>query len=297
MVMKSQTTPQTPHRRPRVSSSGSETDTPLRKRQNIEKLENMANLTLKEVNLTDLYSLMLDMKTAQDEMKKNQEHFQITVQTQITALESKIDTKMDSVHRHIEKEINEVKLEMMQEKEKHDEQMRNLQSQVSRAETEVKKIPKKSSDEYKLIFKNIKQENISDIEDLDSVKLFIDNIIKEIEVDTESINIEILNRNAYSDNSKSNGPQRRARSVISVYFPNDEDRKQVLKNKRKLKNIEKLSHIYIEVDKTRYERQTEANLRKIIKTVPTLRMRGGKIINVPNENNEHGSDPNETKAS
>ena len=151
-----------------------------------------------------------------------------------------------------------------------------------------------------MIFKNIKQEDISDIEDLDSVKLFIDNIIKEIEVDTESINIEILNRNAYSDNSKSNGPQRRAMSVISVYFPNDEDRKQVLKNKRKLKNIEKLSHIYIEVDKTRYERQTEANLRKIIKTVPTLRMRGGKIIKVPNvsnENNEHGSDLNETKAS
>ncbi|CAC5362784.1 unnamed protein product [Mytilus coruscus] len=105
-------------------------DSLLRKRQNIENLENMANLTIKEVNLQDLFTLMIDMKLSQDEMKKNQKQFQNTVQTKITALESKLDAKMESVHHHIENEINEVKFEIMQDREKREEQMKILHSRV-----------------------------------------------------------------------------------------------------------------------------------------------------------------------
>ena len=57
----------------------------------------------------------------------------------------------------------------------------------------------------------------------------------------------------------------------------------MLISKKKLRQKEGLSHIYIDVDKSKHERQTEANLRKLLKSVPTLKMRGGRVVDIPEQ--------------
>lgn len=85
-----------PHRRPRVSLSGSDSDTPLRKKQNTENIENMA---IKEFNLQDLYTILVDMKSSQDQLKKDQDSFQTIVKDRISSLEEKLKNKLDLIHQ------------------------------------------------------------------------------------------------------------------------------------------------------------------------------------------------------
>ena len=86
----------------------SDTYTPCRKRQN---MESKAQLTLKEVNLKDLYELLIGMKSSQDDLKEKQESFQKIVQSRISSLEEKLDNKLGSIHEHFKKEIIEVRQE------------------------------------------------------------------------------------------------------------------------------------------------------------------------------------------
>lgn len=66
-----------PHRRPRVSSSGSYSDTPHRKKNKALKKREYGRTNKKEVNLKDLYtSIYVGMKSSKDRVKRDQNSLQ-----------------------------------------------------------------------------------------------------------------------------------------------------------------------------------------------------------------------------
>ena len=279
----------TPLRCPRKSSSGSDTDSPLRKRQhivnmNMEDMQDMTQLTMKEVNLQDLYTLLIDVKSSQEQLKQGQDSFQKSVHSQISNLENKLDKNLESIQRQFEHDIQDVRCEMQRTTEKTKEQLDTLSREVDLFEmVAVRNDPEKSF-ALKLIFKNIKSEDIEDLEDTIYIRTYVESIIRAIELDPKIQDVEILNKanivNIKNERSgKGSGATRkRAKVVTAVYFRNDADMHNVLKNKRKLKDNERFSHLYIEVDKTKHERQTEANIHKLLKTLPTLKLRGGRVV-------------------
>jgi len=168
---------------------------------------------------------------------------------------------------------------MQRTTEKTKEQLDTLSREVDLFEMVAEK-----SSALKLIFKNIKSEDIEDLEDTIYIRTYVESIIRAIELDPKIQDVKILNKanivNIKNERSgKGSGATRkRAKVVTAVYFRNDADMHNVLKNKRKLKDNERFSHLYIEVDKTKHERQTEANIHKLLKTLPTLKLRGGRVV-------------------
>lgn len=136
-----------------------------------------------------------------------------------------------------------------------------------------------------LIFKNINACNIENTEDPIYIRLYIEKILREIGLDPDIEKIEVVNVNKGEGQAvnETDSDRKQQTLVIAVYLRNIEDRRNVLLNKKKLRHIESFSYIYVEIDKTKHERQTEANLRKLVKTVPSLEMRGDRVVNVPDQ--------------
>ena len=57
-----------------------------------------------------------------------------------------------------------------------------------------------------------------------------------------------------------------------------EDRNAILSSKRQLSTKERFKRVYIEPDRQRHERITEANMRLLAKKCPGLEFRRGRII-------------------
>lgn len=64
-------------------------------------------------------------------------------------------------------------------------------------------------------------------------------------------------------------------------FANEKQRSEVLKNKRKLRDIEEHKTVFIEPDRSRHERIQEANMRRIVKSIPNLQFRGDRVVEKP----------------
>lgn len=116
-----------------MSSSGSDSDTPLSKRQHtlnktMDEKKDMAELTMKEVKLTDLYTLLMDVKSSQEQLKQGQDSFQESVHTRISNLESKIDKNLESIQNQFQYDIQEVRREIQRDSEKTKEKLDMLSS-------------------------------------------------------------------------------------------------------------------------------------------------------------------------
>lgn len=215
-----------PHRCPCVSSSGSDSDTPLRKKQNTENIENMAELTIKEVNLQDLYTILVDMKSSQDQLKKDQDSFQTIVKDCISSLEEKLENKLDLIHQQFKSELNVVRKEIEKESKVTNEELKKINSRVDQVEMTVRNQPEKKSTHNKLIFKNIKACDIENTEDPLYIRLYVEKILREIELETDIEKIEVLNVNKGEDQAgnETGSDRKQPRLVIAVYFRNTDDK-------------------------------------------------------------------------
>ena len=230
------------------------------------------------------------MKSSQEQMRSDQVSFQTSVQNRISNIESKLDKKFSNMHESLSQEICKVKQDFVQASVKSDEQLKGLESRISTIEAKVKNNPEKSSMAHKLIFKNIKYpQDISSLENKVLIKQTIDKIVEEIcatdDIDVQIVDVEVLNNASKQDEQaqvstgENTGPYRnRGRLVLGIYFRNEKERQHVLSNKKRLRGSDRFSHIYVETDKSRAERITENNIRQLIKNIPTLRMRGGKVV-------------------
>lgn len=88
-----------------------------------------------------------------------------------------------------------------------------------------------------MIFKNIKTCNVENTADPLYIRLYVENIIREIKLETDIEKIEVLNENESEDQAGNEtcSDRKQPRLVIAVYFLNIEDRRSVLLNKKKLK--------------------------------------------------------------
>jgi uncharacterized coiled-coil protein SlyX len=58
------------------------------------------------------------------------------------------------------------------------------------------------------------------------------------------------------------------------------DRVKVLKAKYALKTIEKYKAVYIDIDRSTQERRMDSNIRALVKAIPTLEYKRGKIVQI-----------------
>ena len=191
-------------------------------------------------------------------MKQGQESFQRSVHTRISSLDSKLDTNLDCIQKQFQHDIQDVRREMQRTNDNAKEQLDALSRKIEKLKTVTAKNDLEKSSAHKLIFKNIKPEDIDDVEDTIYTRTYIESIIRGIDLDPKIQDTEILNKANLiimkSDiTRKSSGATRkRPKVIVAVYFRNAADRHNVLKNKRKLKDTERFSHVYIEVDKTKH---------------------------------------------
>ena len=71
---------------------------------------------------------------------------------------------------------------------------------------------------------------------------------------------------------------RQGAPLVKVVLSSREDRNAVLSSKRQLSTKERFKRVYIEPDRQRHERITEANMRLLAKKCPGLEFRRGRII-------------------
>ena len=77
---------------------------------------------------------------------------------------------------------------------------------------------------------------------------------------------------------------------VAVTFRTNDDIKLVMKNKRKLKDNATYSAVYIDHDKPRDIRSMEANIRRLVKQMPNIEIRRGRVVSKPNPDAENNAE-------
>ncbi|CAG2254736.1 unnamed protein product [Mytilus edulis] len=200
-------------------------------------------------SVNDIYDLLT-------KVSNNQESLRQSMEQRITNLEVSFKTEISSKMKSLKDEIN---IEFA----KFDNEIQSLKHKIDTLEKgESNTQVSQNITHSKLVFKNVPNTDTGDSED--SLKAYINGIITYLELDFNVTTVQCVGSNANQQNK-----------TVLVNFDNETQRVNVLKKKRKLKDNPMYSHVYVESDKTRHERMQEANIRKIIKTIPSLEIRGG----------------------
>ncbi|CAG2202982.1 unnamed protein product [Mytilus edulis] len=253
-----------PGRKARRTSSDTEVEQtlPIAKRSNkmssSEQLAHLSNAkgpgqdnpaSTRSVN--DIYDLLT-------KVSNNQESLRQSMEQRITNLEVSFKTEISSKMKSLKDEIN---IEFA----KFDNEIQSLKHKIDtleKGESSTNTQVSQNITHSKLVFKNVPNTDTGDSED--SLKAYINGIITYLELDFNVTTVQCVGSNTNQQNK-----------TVLVNFDNETQRVNVLKKKRKLKDNPMYSHVYVESDKTRHERMQEANIRKIIKTIPSLEIRGG----------------------
>lgn len=267
-----------PNQRPRYSTSDSDSDyyRPTPKRMNTKSYSYSCpkpiNLTMsttsdttstqsdQTVSTADLYKLMLTVKQNQDSLR--------------TSLEQRISNLETKFTNEIKMSMKTLKDEMTLEFAQVDNKIKELETKMSNYESKQQEInndlPSVSMKNVqpKLVFKNIKSEGLN----TDSLETYVNGILRSIGLEFSVVSAQQIGN---PNNGRVNNTQRP--KPVLVTFADENQRVDVLKNKRKLKDINDYKNIYIETDRTRQERINDANMRQIIKSIPELQFRGGRV--------------------
>ena len=119
-----------------------------------------------------------------------------------------------------------------------------------------------------MVFKNI---NL-DTSDIERLQAHINGILNAIDLNISVSKVQLIGgqNNGTFDNKR--------RKAVLVTFANESQRSDVLKYKRKLKDTNDYKKVYIETDRSRHEQMQEANLRRIVRSIPSLQIRGGRVV-------------------
>ncbi|CAC5357550.1 unnamed protein product [Mytilus coruscus] len=271
------------NQRQRYSSSETESDSnrPNAKRMKAKSYSLPINLTMSSkpektssqpqpdhtVSTNDLYQLMLTVKQNQDSLRTSLEQRITNLETKFTD-EIKLNMKtlkdeMSLEFAQVDNKIKELEIKMSNF-ELNQQDTNNTQSSVI-----------EKSVQSKLVFKNIKTDGVNN----DGLKTYINGMLNALGLEFSVVSAQqIGNPNNGTVNT---GNTSRPKPVI-VIFADEKQRIDVLKNKRKLKDIDEYKNIYIETDRTRQERMHEANIRQIIKSIPALQFKGGRVTQKSN---------------
>lgn len=185
-------------------------------------------------------------------------------------------TNMETKFTHeISKGIQSLKDEMSMEFAKVDNKIRTLENKMLKYESDLhvknttQSAINENSSQHKLVFKNITH----DTSDMESPKAYVNGVLNAIGLDFNVVDVQKIGGKNNGTTNNSNQSK-----TVLVTFSDGKERIDVLRNKRKLKDTEDYKTLYIETDRSRHERMQEANLRRIIKSIPNLEFRGGRVV-------------------
>lgn len=214
-----------------------------------------------EKSTDDLFQILITIKDNQESMRKS--------------LEQRMTNLEKNFTREIKENMDKLKSEMTLEFAQVDNKIKELETKMKDVEfklTQNVNIENSANSVHpKLVFKNVQP---IDNESEESLKVYANGLLRALELDFDVLKVERitahLNRTAAS-------PNQRPKPLI-VSFADETQRTNVLRNKRKLKNNENFSNIYIEPDRSRRERMQEANMRRLVKAIPDLEFKSGRIV-------------------
>ncbi|CAC5399201.1 unnamed protein product [Mytilus coruscus] len=205
-------------------------------------------------------------------IKENQDSLRISLEHRITNLKSKLTQE---IQRHVKSLKDEMTLEFAHV----DNKIKELQTKMSKYESShntdsLPSVTNEDNSQHKLVFKNIKLKN----NDQESLKAYVNCIIHSIGLYFNVVDAQQIGLN---NGAATKVNPTRTKPVI-VSFQEGKHRVDVLKNKRKLKDIDDFKNIYIEPDRSCQERLQEANFRRLAKSIPNLQFRNGRVIEKQN---------------
>lgn len=235
------------------------------------EIENMEDTKKKDRSVNEIYELLLKISENQNTLKQSlekrisdlEENLRKDISEKMSTLRSEIEAELENMNAKFES-LNR-KVEIMKK------QNEKLQDSVSHQPTpnEVKQFPK-------LVFKNITLDNETDNTERGLLNL-ANEILQAIDLDISPKSVSIIGSKEESENGQERA-RHRSKVTLMVNVESDQHRSEILRNKRKLKDVEKFKYVYIEPDKSRHERIQEANIRQIIRSMPNLQIRGGRVM-------------------
>ncbi|VDI19919.1 Hypothetical predicted protein [Mytilus galloprovincialis] len=195
--------------------------------------------------------------------------------------------RIDSLEKNMSIEITQlieekVKVEIDQVRQDFNDQFNNFKDQIKGLEAKVSTQVKSYSDVVKqnncnVIIRNL-QEDPREESNTSILKKTVISLVRD-GLNLKDVFIESVSRKK-SHNSKP--------GVIVAAVNNSDQKRELMKAKRNLKNVHKFKDVYIENDMSYSERRNEANFRTLIRAFKqenqAFTMNGGRIVKVHHNN-------------
>ena len=259
-------------RRQRQSSSDLDVNnTPKTKRANMATTPTGGTVSASktEFNLEHVCQLITEVKVSQDLLRAS-------IDQRLTNIEKMFKMQLETCMKDLKDSIDLDMAKMENRIMAMEDKICSLETPAgsSTGATGNTETYMRQSDESVLIFKNLVE---TESETIDELKTYVQSILSSIDTHADVISLERLGKQTTSDSSDHSENQRKWERPVKVVFANREQRNAILRAKRKLKSSEHFSDVYVEPDRTRHERIIEANIRAIVKSMPTLEIRRGRV--------------------
>ncbi|VDI21972.1 Hypothetical predicted protein [Mytilus galloprovincialis] len=174
-----------------------------------------------------------------------------------------------SFKQQIQINMGKIRDEMTLEFAEFDNKLKALDNKLKQPDNSVQITTQENFAQHKLIFKNVNYTDDGD--STESLKAYVDGLLSNLDLNFTSLNVQRIGNH-------NNGTDQQRPKPLIVTFHNAKDRIDVLKKKRLLNTKDDYKNIYIETDRTRQERMQEANIRRIVKKIPELEFKGGRVV-------------------
>ena len=251
-------------RRARQSSSDCEIDNPPKK-QNMDMTENPG------LTLSDIMAAIGDLRDNQNSLRES--------------MESRLDKIEKQFKKQIEQNMRNLRSDLSKDMETMNCRISELETKLCHMNTNAMgdALPEGARDQntsskVKLVIKNMPE--FPD-ETSENLKERVSELLSKI--DFNDVIYDVVRVTGYPSGTAASDEAAAYSSArpLPVLFNVStlEQRSNILRNKVRLKDMTEYAKVYLDIDKSRHERVVEANIRNIVKSIPTLQFRKGRVVN------------------
>ena len=220
-----------------------------------------------------------NLEVTQDESQQTQQHGdqQGTILKEIRDLKEEFSSKLSLLETNLIAQINgTIEKAIQSVRSEFNDRINGLEQRILSMEKHVEQHLKScqnkdNSNPNVLVISNLPFTNN------ENIKCKVEGLIK----DTLKVKDVEVSKVERKDSFSPDKP-----GVVIVSCNNPDDRNKVLKVKSRLKDSKRYKRVFIDADKSRQQRQYEANLRMLVNTMAkdSLMVRGSRVIQKPEQN-------------
>ncbi len=196
------------------------------------------------------------------------------VMAAIASLRQSMESRLENIKQDFSQQMADNTKKMMENTqveggvltakvERLEARLQELEEKRDRRDEELT-LPPIPLEQRRVVIKHVKEE---EGEDEVSLRQSVGEIFEAMDVDVTVVEVKRI-KNPSRPNPK---------PPIQVTVPDKESRDNIMKNKRTLKDVDRFKSVFVEADKPRREREMEANIRRIVKGIPSLSFRRGRV--------------------